>query len=346
MSKNIIIMDSDAREGADFARGVASSSAEEWEVIIKNSNDRSTVFANIIRYLKYAFVPFLYFLRRKKYDKIIAWQQFYGLFFAFYCRLFRVKKVNQLIVMTFIYKEKKGMVGVLYRKFFDYVVHSKYIDGFTCVATIECENYSKIFKEPIERFHYIQWGLADFSLEYDCTKNLGYVFSAGRSNRDWEFLFDALGNSKFQGKMICAEGNYQGKYNNLEVLANIGDPEYYSVLAGSTCVVISIKDCTISAGQITLIQAMQFGKPVILTQSDGLTNDYVINGENGIIVSKEKEALLSAIEQIYSNKELYQKLSQNGRKLYEQKFSNYRLGEDIGRVVLATKHASDRSVKQ
>lgn len=332
MRDNIIVMDSNELEGAEFSRGVSESTGESWKVIVKNCNDRSTKLSNIIRYIKYAVIPFGLFLQRNQYDQIIAWQQFFGLFFAFYCKLFRVKKVNKLIVMTFIYKEKRGVVGRLYRKFFDYVVHSEYIDGFTCVANVECENYSRIFDVPLKKFTYVQWGLPDYSAKYDTSVNQGYIFSAGRSNRDWPFTFAALGNSPYQGKMVCSEGNYSGKYTNLEVLSNISDEEYYHTLAEAACVVISIKDCSISAGQITLIQAMQFGKPVILTQSDGLTNDYVVNGENGIIVEKDKEALLSAIEILLSNEELYNKLARNGKMLYKEKYSNYRLGKDVGNI--------------
>ena len=336
MKQNIIIIDSDEKEGKDFKNGVEAGTGQDWKLLVKNSNDRSSKFANFIRYMKYALVPLGVFIRRKKYDSIITWQQFYGLFFAFYCRLFRVKKVNTLVVMTFIYKEKKGICGKIYRKFFDYVVHSKYIDCYTCVANVECENYSRIFHLPKQKFEYVQWGLADFSSEYKIG-NEGYVFSAGRSNRDWPFIFAALGNTQYKGIMVCSEGNYRGKYSNLEVVSNISDEEYYNILSQAHCVVISIKDCSISAGQITLIQAMQFGKPVILTQSDGLTNDYVLNEENGLIVPKDKRALNATIDRIFKDKKLYRKLSMNGRKLFEEKFSNYRLGNDIGKIVMEVK---------
>lgn len=332
MKQNVIIIDSNEKEGCDFAEGIRRVTGKEWTLLVKRSNDRSSKTANLIRYLKYVLFPLAIFIKRNRYDCIITWQQFYGLFFAFYCRLFHVQKVNKLLVMTFIYKEKHGLAGKIYKKFFDYVVNSKYIDAYTCVANVECENYSRIFNLPRERFKYVQWGLADFSKDYDIIEG-DYVFSAGRSNRDWEFIFSALGNTKYNGKIICSEGEYHNKYQNLEVLSNISNKEYYEILSRAYCVVISIKDCTISAGQITLIQSMQFGKPVILTQSDGLTNDYVINEENGLIVSKDKQALLGAIERIYNDKKLYKKLSDNGRKLYDKKFSNYRLGVDIGEIM-------------
>ena len=337
MRQNIIIIDSNEKEGKDFKNGVTAATGQDWTLLVKNSNDRSSKFANFIRYMKYALVPLGVFFRRKKYDSIITWQQFYGLFFAFYCRLFRVKKINTLIVMTFIYKEKKGICGKLYRSFFDYVVRSKYIDRYTCVTNVECENYSRIFKLPKEKFEYVQWGLADFSSDYKITSG-EYIFSAGRSNRDWPFIFSSLGNTQYKGIMICSEGDYKGKYSNLEVLSNISDEEYYNILSQAYCVIISIKDCNISAGQITLIQAMQFGKPVILTQSDGLTNDYVINEENGLIVQKNKASLKDAIDRIYKDKKLYEKLSINGRKLYEDKFSNYRLGNDVGSIMRNVKN--------
>lgn len=331
--RNIILIDSNETEGVDFKLGIEKVTGQKWTLVVKNSNDRSSKFANLIRYIKYATVPFDVFLRRKNYDDIITWQQFYGLFFAFYCKLFHVKKSNRLLVMTFIYKDKKGMIGRLYKKFFDYVVHSQYIDAYTCVANIECENYSRIFGLPRDKFNYVQWGLPDFSQKYETTKGK-YIFSAGRSNRDWEFVFEALGNSKYSGTMICSEENYAGKYSNLGVLSNISDEDYYRILSQTYCVVISIKDCSISAGQITLIQAMQFGKPVILTQSDGLTNDYVVNEENGLIVEKNKESLLAAIDRLYLDPDLYKRLSENGRRLFEEKFSNFRMGKDIGSIVM------------
>lgn len=330
---SLIVVDSDYIEGEDFTKGVEAATHKDWKLLVKNNNNRNNALTNLVRYAKYAVVPLGLFLNRNKYDSIIAWQQFYGLFFAFYCKLFKVKKNNKLFVMTFIYKEKKGLLGKLYRRFFDYVVHSEFIDGFSCVTTVECQNYSRIFELPIEKFHYVQWGLADYAKKYEITVDESrFVFSAGRSNRDWPFVFEALGNSLYHGKMICAEGNYRGKYDNLEVLVNISDDEYYTQLAKSFCVLISVKDCSISAGQITLIQAMQFGKPVIMTQSDGLTNDYVVDGFNGLIVEKNKEAVLHALKRLYEDSILYSTLSENGRRMYEESFSNYRLGKDIGAI--------------
>ena len=138
---------------------------------------------------------------------------------------------------------------------------------------------------------------------------------------------------------------YQNRFNNMNIFEKISDDEYYSLLAKSYCVFISIKDVTISAGQITLLQAMQFGKPVILTQSEGLTNDYVVNGENGIIVKKEKQEVLNALNRLYTDESFYKKLSINARKSYENSFSSYRMGREFGELLFEINEKNDKSNK-
>ena len=90
----------------------------------------------------YVFFPLLVFLRRHRYDYIVAQQQFYGLMLAFYCRLFRVRKDFHLFVLTFIYLPKAGVVGRIYRRFMRYIVQSPYIDFFTVHSTAEPSLYA------------------------------------------------------------------------------------------------------------------------------------------------------------------------------------------------------------
>lgn len=42
----------------------------------------------------------------KNYNKVLAWQQFYGLILAFYFRMFHVQDVPEIVVLTFIYRPK------------------------------------------------------------------------------------------------------------------------------------------------------------------------------------------------------------------------------------------------
>jgi len=64
----------------------------------------------IIRYMSYFLCPLIFLFKRKHYDTIVAWQQFYGINFAFLSRLLHVKHCNRLIIMTFIYNPNGGEI--------------------------------------------------------------------------------------------------------------------------------------------------------------------------------------------------------------------------------------------
>ena len=109
--ENVILIDFPKIKNWEFKKSLNEITNLNWEEIEVVSNQgRKNWLDNVVRYFKYFAFPFRIFMHRKKYKNIIAWQQFYGLLYAFYCRLFHVQKCNSLIIMTFIYKEKKGLI--------------------------------------------------------------------------------------------------------------------------------------------------------------------------------------------------------------------------------------------
>lgn len=334
MKRNIVIIDSSKEEGIDFIKGLEDQTGEDWDLIVEASNDRRTKIKEVFRYFKYFWVPFRTFLNRKKYKNIVAWQQFYGIMFAFYCRLFHVKKVNTLIVMSFIYKNKTGLKGRLYSWLINYVVTSKYVDSFTSVASVQCDKFAKEFGVSKEKFQFIPWGITDFApaQKHLIKKESPYFFCAGRSNRDWKIVFDSFGNSEFPCKFICSDTSYIGKYKNIDVVSNVPDEEYFARSINAYCIVISIDNCNLAGGEITIINAMQFGKPVILIQ-DNLHNDYVFEGITGFVVPKNKERILAIANRLMEDRELREKMAENARKYYEENFSVYSVGRGIGKII-------------
>lgn len=330
--RNIVLIDSSAEEGKDFIQGLKDQTGKEWELIVEASNDRRTKGKELMRYLKYFWVPFRTFINRDKYDVIVAWQQFYGIMFAFYCRLFRVKKKNKLIVMSFIYKEKKGLVGKLYKWLIDFVVKGEYVDAFTSVASIQCDKFSKEFGVPINKFQFIPWGITDIAPDKRALikeNHIPYFFCAGRSNRDWNIVFESFGKADIPCRFIYSDSSYANKFKNIELFSNVPDEEYFSLSINSDVVVVSIDNCNLAGGEITIINAMQFGKPVILIQ-DNPHNDYVFEGVTGYVVPKDSARVIEVAAVLYNNRELRDQMALNARKYYEERFSIYSVGKEIG----------------
>lgn len=107
--KNVILVDFHKDNNWEFAKKINEYEPFEVKGIQTNKKFHHTKIGTIIRYLIYFLYPLSFVLcRRQKYDKVIAWQQFYGINFAFWSRLLHVKKLNYLAIDTFIFKRRGG----------------------------------------------------------------------------------------------------------------------------------------------------------------------------------------------------------------------------------------------
>ena len=330
--KNIILVDYDPPRDWEFQRAIEKSTSEKWETIRYVSNKyHGGKIQQLIRYLMYFWLPFKIFVKRKEYKKVLAWQQFYGLILAFYCRFFKIKKAPKIIVMTFIYKPKKGKVGKIYEKFMRYVITSGFIDKLIVFSDSEKQFYANHFKVSEKLFISEKLGIED---EY--SRFLKYIekgntyISAGRSNRDYQFIQKNWPEDEKKIEIICDTGDFQNT-SNIEYITDCHDDKYLKKLAQACAVIVPLKDTKISSGQLVILQGMMFGKPVIVTKNETVC-DYVIDKEDGFIIEKTGDELLKALDRICDTKE-YMRISNNARKKFLDKFSLYSMGIRIGRYV-------------
>ena len=136
--ENVILIDYNAPDNWEFHKAIEKTTGIKWCVYRAISNENHGGFLQkLIRYGKYFLVPMKIAKNHKRYNKILAWQQFYGLILAFYFRLFRVQNTPEIVVLTFIYKAKKSFVGKLYDKFMRYIVTSEYIKYFVVFSLVK-----------------------------------------------------------------------------------------------------------------------------------------------------------------------------------------------------------------
>ena len=69
-----------------------------------------------------------------------------------------------------------------------------------------------------------------------------------------------------------------------------------------------------------LYEAMVLGKPIIVCKNTGI--DELVKNENiGISISYDAKKFIEVIENLSENKELQKKLSDNAKRLYNEKYS-------------------------
>lgn len=322
--KNIILLDFEPSANWSLLHYLNTYSSN-WHCksFVSNWNGR---IKRIFKYIVFFAYPLFLLFNRKKYKCIISWQQFYGLNFAFWSRLFHLRKRNRLIILTFIYKQKKGCIGKIYYKFIEFIITSQYIDSIVCYSKNEVSYYCRLFPTVRDKFEYMPLGMEKIETDMPL-RTSDYIFSTGRSNRDYTFLTEALANTRYKLKIAC---DYLPRHPaaNIEILNNCHRSDMIDVLKECYCVCISLDNPHISAGQLVILQATQLGKPVIITKSDGVT-DYILNGYNGYIISKDKTELLSILNKIYNDNELYEKLSDNCKTFFNRQHSMESMAKNL-----------------
>lgn len=239
------------------------------------------------------------------------------------------------MIMTFIYKQKKGLAGRLFYHFVKYAITSPYVDKIILTTQSERKKYQEIFGVDEAMFGFAKCGAIEYQPEeFDDNelKKKNYLFSTGRSNRDYSFLMQAIEGTEYQLIIACDTLDAE-THDNIEVRKNTFGQEMLRYMRNAKAVVIALDDDTIAAGQLVLLHAMNMGVPVIITRSNGVTDDYVIDHYNGLIIEKTKEALLEALALIFHDDDLYDQLCENGQKEFVNDYTYYAMGKTIGGIL-------------
>jgi len=324
--KNIFVIDFKKEESENLVSTLSKCTGLEWEIVEHVAKKSQRKIEDLVRYWKYFSIPFGLFLRRRRYANIIAWQQFYGILFAFYCRMFHVKKRTHLTILTFMYSPKSSFIGKVYRRFMHYAVCNDYVDQIVCFSEKELVWYKEEFGFENELIAYLPVAVRKIPY-YDTSISVEkYVFTAGHSGRDLDFVIRSLNDTNY--KLLVADSmTKETPSNNVTIDAQSTGQAMFELMAHSYCFVTPLKDKLKSAGHLMSLQAMQMGKPVICTNSYGM-RPYIKDGFNGIFIENTKEDLLNALDKIYNDKKLYETMSNNALNTYDE-YSYSKLAERI-----------------
>lgn len=326
MKQNLILVDMPVTQDWGVLKGMKDVTGEDWEIAYKEGRLDVPRWRRILNFVVF---PFTLLFHNVK--KIVAWQQFFGFFFLLYCQLFHVKRNVNVLVLTFIYKERKGLAGRIYKSFIKNILENPRLKKVVVYSENEVRFYSGIFPSVKDKFIFLPLGISKIVLKDEnnkFAKSSDYIFTAGASNRDYDFLFSVFKDSKYSVKIACDNLSDRG-ISNIEVLHNVHGNGMFEYLHKCKMVVIPLKNLDISSGQLMLLQAMQMGKPIIVSNNKGIY-DYITDGKDGFIVENDKRKWLAKVEDLFDNPELYSAVSCHQMNSFNTKFTDYSLGKNVG----------------
>lgn len=187
------------------------------------------------------------------------------------------------------------------------------VDLICVSARREITIYSQRLNLPETRFKFVPWH-TNVLVPEKISSNQGYIFSAGRTGRDWPTFLDAVRGLPWKVVIVCGSKSIADEAlpPNVELHTDIPYTEYRRLLEGARLVVLALEEHVYSSGQVAILEAMALGKPVIATDVIG-TEDYIRNEENGLLVQPNSVgSMRNAIVQVMTDKATEEKLGQAG----------------------------------
>lgn len=341
-SKNIILYDTDEFELIPILNGVNSKSTYKFELYQRPENielnkHRSGKIDDIKRYVNYFRGGWSLFLHRNDYKRIICWQQFYALTYAFYCNIFHTKKCNQVIACNYTYKEKKGLVKRPYYWFMKKCLERDIVDYIHIPSNLYADRICKEFHYGKNKIIVHPFGILD---DIERLSKLtspkgfekdGYFLSIGRSNRDYDFLVKVWEDIHYP--LVIISDAYKKECSNpyITIRNDIGADDQYEWINNCKANIICLNDGNIASGDTVLLTSLSLGKIVVVSAPSTLAEMYVVSEVNGISVQKNIDMFRKIIQDIIGDKYCF--IGKNARRSFLERFERGELGKEIGKYV-------------
>ena len=235
------------------------------------------------------------FSRRGAYDVVLTMGARESLAYGLLCAcLFR----PSLQIMTEVFIDDvahRGWVWRLKTRLYQWVAARSI--GILTNSSMEVETMSGRYGMDVSRFRYIPLHTNIHEPEWT-DGNEGYIFSAGRTLRDYTCLIEAIEALQIPVHIVCGVEDLKEMAipDHVTLHREIDRKAYLDLLKGSTLVALPLKATERSTGQVVMLEAMALGKPVITTVAPG-TSDYIQDGRNGrLLQAGDSQALREAIE--------------------------------------------------
>ncbi|MEW5744782.1 MAG: glycosyltransferase family 4 protein [Nitrospirota bacterium] len=217
------------------------------------------------------------------------------------------------------------------------------VDAVVVNASAEARAYAGALGLPESRLRFIPWP-TNIDRPEMIPDSDGSIVAAGRSLRDWPTLFSA---AEGMGRRIIVIASRQDVAaarppSSVELLCDIPYHQYIALLKKAELVVIPLYDTQRSTGQASFLEAMAFGKAVIVADVVG-ARDYIENGVSGLLYRPGDAAeLRRKMEALLSDKELRERLSRSGYAMIVERFNKQRYVKEMLRLIRECRAKADQ----
>lgn len=200
----------------------------------------------------------------------------------------------------------------------------KTVDKFIVHSTAELEIYSRYLNLPTNKFEFVPLHKPLMTITEAEYIEKPFILSMGSANRDYELLFKAIKKTGYPLVVVAPKHSLTGLDipSSVTIKSNLSLTECRKLVQQARLNIVPIDNNHTASGQVTVIEAMMYCKPVIATNTLG-TQDYIVNKKTGYLTTPKSETdLLNAIDLLWNDKEVRDKIASNAQEFVKTELSH------------------------
>jgi glycosyltransferase involved in cell wall biosynthesis len=248
-----------------------------------------------------------------------------AIFYSFLSRIFF--KNEQISIAGFLFENKSNKIYLELRKWFVNYSYKK-VDKIFVFSQNEVNTYRQLFPKLADKFTFEKYGRDyQYAKREEYKDEVNYISSGGRSNRDFKTLCEAMKTLEIRyPELKCVIATRPEAINNVRVpkntiiTYNVKLNRFGSFIESSSIFILPIIDTSLSAGHMSLLEAMSLNK-IIITADIPSIRDYVSEETVFFYKPEDKSSLASVIEYVNSNKNENERIASNALTLYNDEYT-------------------------
>lgn len=254
--------------------------------------------------------------QQQQYDLIVAWEGKNGFPLALLRALFG-QNDPPLVILTF---SVRGLV-TRFPRLMRYAVRG--VNHLTVPTRREQAYYTEFLNISTDRITFCPLGVYDLFADLPPCPMQDYIFTGGRSGRDYATLFAAIRETSIPVVLNARSFNLKGLVVPPNVTCNdiLPTVQFRELLRRARFVVVPLHDVPEAVGLSVILYAMAAGKAIVASRVGGVA-DYICDGDTGLLVSPgNSRELCEAIEYLWQHPEVATRLGANARQAYIEHYT-------------------------
>jgi len=161
-----------------------------------------------------------------------------------------------------------------------------------------------------------------------------FLLSMGSANRDYALLFDVV--RELGVRTIVVAGRHALEHldipPNVELKSGLTAEQCHALLQACRVTVVPVANAQTASGQVTLLDALAFGRPTIVTLCPGSV-DYIVDGVTALAIQPgDRAQMKNAIARLWDDAKLRARLSESARADALEHFTDEAVALTLGAI--------------